>query len=80
MKKLRINGGQLTLTTDQELTLRDITGLAEAAIEAQIPATATVTYVTINFNPGSSSRASWELMISWHMPKPEINIEKELGK
>lgn len=84
MRKLVINGGNLTLTTDEPLTLADITHLAELAVEAKIPATAEVVHISVNFRnqtqPFGSEKptlVTWEVSIAWRMPIPEINVTKE---
>jgi len=78
MRKLEINGGHLLLTTSEPLTIYDVTRLASLAVEAKIPSTAEVSYISVNYSPRTQNGSTWELSIAWRMPIPTINIEKEV--
>jgi hypothetical protein len=81
VKRIRVNSGQLNLVSDDEITLDDIRNLAQRAIEAKVPANAEVTYVTVNYRPAASyatgkrSHSTWEMVVAWRMPQPEIAAE-----
>lgn len=81
MKELEINGGQLSLTSTEEITLEDITTLATRAVEAKIPANARVSYVNVNHrqiytDDHRPAGFVWEVSISWAMPRPNLYVRE----